>query len=82
MAEFLFFMIPILFTRDKWVIPEDICTIPQVESWNFEGGGLWTGIQRQEEVFMLGILEAWGIFQFWISRGKRTTVKNSSCHIV
>ena len=23
------------------MIPEDICTIPQVESWNSEDGGLW-----------------------------------------
>ena len=49
---------------DKWVIPENIHTIPRAASWNSEGEGGFLGLEFRRRggggVTQFGIPKAWG----------------------
>ena len=48
----------------KWVIPENIHTIPRAASWNSEGEGGFLGVEFQRRggggVTQFGVPNAWG----------------------
>ena len=48
--------------KNKWVIPENIHTIPRAASWNSEGEGGFLGLEfrRRGGVTQFGIPKAWG----------------------